>query len=110
MLITDIPPMENELRKAVAIETMAKGRSCIKEGSSEFYFRLTNTDFEIPYIQYLYKVSDIVTLNNRTIDSQFDVISIANEIYKNAKPLEGIELSILNKTFTRLLSKTPTKI
>lgn len=38
------------------------------------------------------------------------IIKIANDIFKNTKPLEGKELEILNKTFKRLLKKTPTRL
>lgn len=38
------------------------------------------------------------------------LISLANKLYKDAKPLEGKALEILNKTYKRLLSKTPTKL
>lgn len=37
------------------------------------------------------------------------IIKLANDIFKNTKPLEGKELEILNKTFKRLL-KTPTRL
>jgi hypothetical protein len=38
------------------------------------------------------------------------IIKLANEIFKNTKPLEGKEMEILNKTFKKLLSKTPTRL
>lgn len=37
------------------------------------------------------------------------LMALANELYKDAKPLEGKAIEILNKTYKRLLSKTPTK-
>jgi len=38
------------------------------------------------------------------------IIKLSNDIFKHTKPLEDKELEILNKTFKRLLKKTPTKI
>ena len=38
------------------------------------------------------------------------IIKIANDIFKHTKPLESKELEILNKTFKRLLKKTPTRL
>ncbi len=38
------------------------------------------------------------------------IIKLANNIFKHTKPLAGKELEILNKTFKRLLSKTPTRL
>jgi hypothetical protein len=35
-------------------------------------------------------------------------IIIINQIFKDSKPLRGRELEVLNKTYKRLLSRTPT--
>ncbi len=38
------------------------------------------------------------------------IITISNEMFKGSKPMNGRELQILNKTSSRLLSKTPTSL
>ena len=39
-----------------------------------------------------------------------EVVILSNEMFKGSKPMTGKELEVLNKTATRLLSKTPTSL
>jgi len=39
-----------------------------------------------------------------------EIIELTNDIFKYTKSLNSKELEILNKTFKRLLSKTPTRL
>ncbi len=39
-----------------------------------------------------------------------EIITFSNEMFKGSKPMSGRELQILNKTASRLLSKTPTTL
>jgi hypothetical protein len=47
-----------------------------------------------------------ITFNK--IQNQFNVIGLATMMFKGSKPMRGRELEILNKTYKRLLSPTPT--
>ncbi len=44
------------------------------------------------------------------IDKQFSLISLSQAMFKNAKPLEGNDLALLNKTYSKHFSSTPTRL
>ena len=57
-----------------------------------------------------FAISNINILPVVNMENQLDVISMANNIFRKSKPMEGIELEVLNKTFARLLSNKPTTL
>lgn len=44
------------------------------------------------------------------VDDTFSSILWANELFKDSKPMDDMGLEVLNKTFKRLLKKTPTRL
>lgn len=47
---------------------------------------------------------------SKPADRQLAIFSLAQQLFRNAQPLEGEQLGILNKTSSRLFSKTPTQL
>lgn len=108
--ITDIPVHETNFRKAATIETVFN--SPISRYSTELfektYYLITERDFKP-------SIPESITINGlfpeKAISSRaISVVNISNVLFSNSKPLEGKELDVLNKTYRRLLSKTPTKL
>ena len=44
------------------------------------------------------------------MEKTINIIHLSNKLFKDAKPLTGKELKILEETYSKLLSKTPTKL
>jgi hypothetical protein len=108
-LVSDIKvPLEQPQRITVT-ETIAHSHSSPKNNRKRYYYYyITETkslDFGVPIY---YTLSQIKT--TQEIGKQFTLISLAKEYNVNSKPLEGEQLEILNKTFNRLISKSPTRL
>lgn len=108
--ITDIPVHETNFRRAATIETVINNP--ISRYSTELfektYYLITERDFKLP-------IPESITINGlfpaKAISSStVSIVNISTVLFSNSKPLEGKELEVLNKTYRRLLSKTPTKL
>lgn len=108
--ITDIPVHETNFRRAATIETVFN--SPVTRYSSEFfektYYLITERDFQI-------SIPESITINSlfpeKAISTRtLGIVNISNALFSRSMPLEGEELDVLNKTYKRLLSKTPTKL
>lgn len=42
--------------------------------------------------------------------NQINLMSMSSSYFKNSQPLSGIELAVLNKTYSKSFSKTPRKL
>jgi hypothetical protein len=49
-------------------------------------------------------------MKEKDIKQSTDIINMSHNLFKGAKPLEGKALEVLNKTFKRVFSKTPTRL
>lgn len=108
--ITDIPVHEFSLRRAEAIEMFCNFPQThyTSEIFEKTYFLLTEKDIVKTTLPKSITVSSLFP-DNYISTKTLNVLSISNLIFANSKPLKGKELDVLNKTFKRLLSKTPTK-
>ena len=44
------------------------------------------------------------------VERQINLIVFSNNMFKNARPMTGIELEIMEKVFSETFSKTPTRL
>lgn len=109
-LLTNIPTPDFQLCKTLTIENQYI--TPIKKKVTGFDWESYSLITELGkmkvisnYVTYneLFKTESI---NPKAVSS----IHISNLLFNGSKPLEGKELEVLNKTFKRLLSKTPTKL
>lgn len=108
--LTDIPVSDFPIRKSDTIETVYNSpkQSYSTELFEKTYFLITKVENKI-------ESPDYVTYNDlfepESIDPKgISTLNLSNMLFKGSRPLGGKELEILNKTYDRLLSQTPTKL
>lgn len=110
MLCTDIPQADNNFRHTITESRMATTLSKSRKYDSKCYYLFTDVTVgdNLPYTPSYYVSSDTTLLGS--IDRQLTIIGLSVALFKDAKALEGEELNLMNKTYSRLFSKTPTRL
>lgn len=111
-LITDIPQAEEQFRRTFLSETVqpiAMAQTTTDIARQRCYL-VTASDF---CEETLFR-NDYVLLTSEgpltPIDKQFNFVSLSQAMFKDAMPLEGVELAMLNKAYSKYFSKTPTRL
>jgi len=110
MPVTEIPQLEEQFRHTSIqfkeVKSMPTGKTLSSRNTCYF----TITDFGFPEVVFKpsYYLTPIDPLS--ISEKQFNLIGLSKELFKNAKHLGGPELAVLNKTYSRLFSKTPTRL
>ena len=108
--VTDIPEMQMYSR--ITATEVVKPRSVFRgltvKGIENCYY--TITEFIPPTLMhdssYLLSYQSEISVKEK----QFNLIGLSKELFKNSKYLGEAELAVMNKTYSRLFSKTPTRL
>jgi len=109
-ILTDIPQMEEQFRRTFLTEN-CETSAMVKNVSKRYVrsYTLTPTEFGKNSLR-----SDYLLISGQDhfsdLGKQVSIISISNLLFQGSRPLGGKEMEVLNKTFTRLRSTTPTKL
>jgi hypothetical protein len=115
VFITELPEMRANVFQSVHIEKVDKKKTdCVNgwvfDGSSRNYWE-TDTSTCYQRTSDFFKITQKDNnLNSILVGTTANMISLSNELSKNARPLEDDKLDVLNKTYKRLLSKYPTRL
>lgn len=108
--VTDIPVSDFQMNKSATIETVYNSpvQSYSTELFEKTYFLITNFENKIESPDYI-TYNDI--FESELIDPKgISTVNLSSVFFHKSKPLGGKELEILNKTYNRLLSQSPTKL
>lgn len=72
------------------------------------YFLVTELQEFFSHFQTQNIITYLSVSEQTELSKQWNIVSIANEMFKGSQPMTGRELQVLKKTYKRLLSKTPT--
>jgi hypothetical protein len=108
MPLTEMPPIQQEYRNTVTLtqESRYIPKAAPKSGTA--YYFLINEYFMNDFKPGFYLTgSDLI---NSSLDRQFGLIYLTQNLFKNAKHMDGKALEIMNITSARMFSKTPTSL
>ena len=108
MIISEIPQGEG-FRKSCLIENTEQFMIRQLPFTAQNYYTLTNIDLkgmEFRDDYFLVTKEEPVF----SFDNQLNLISLSKAMFKNAKHLEGKELTTLNKAFSKGFSDKPTRL
>lgn len=111
-LVTDLPQIEEQFRRTLlsqSVQTIDMAHTTTTDARLHCYL-VTATDF---CGKSNFRNDYVLLSGNRqisTVDKQFSLISLSQAMFKNAKPLEGADLALLNQSYSRRFSKTPTRL
>jgi hypothetical protein len=113
LLVTDIPQADELFRRSFLTdhsETSIMSNTQLAARSKVPYYLVTCSDFEEknPFRNDYVLLSTDEPLS--IVDKQFSLVSLSQAMFKNARPLEGEGLAILNDTYSKFFSKTPTRL
>ncbi len=111
-LVTDLPQLEEQFRRTFltqTVQSIAMSQTTTMDARLHCYL-VTASDFceKNPFRNDYVLLSSGEPLSS--IDKQFSLISLSQAMFKNAKPLEGNDLAMLNQSYSKYFSKTPTRL
>ncbi len=111
-LITDLPQIEEQFRRTFlsqSVQSITMAHTNTWDARPHFYLATASDFSEENYFR-----SDYVLLSSgepiSAVDKQFSFIAMSQAMFKNAKPLDGKELDMLNQSYSMHFSKTPTRL
>ena len=108
--ITDVPNQDFQAFRTITLEYQydVPVREITTGLSYKPYFLVTDMGEMINYPKYITynELFKTELLSHKSISA----MHVSTMLFKGTKPLGGKELEVLNKTYKRLLSKTPTKL